>query len=109
MSSRKKIQRIFHPAYSPDLAPSDFFLFGRLKRKLTEYEISDRQRLESAIIYIFDGIGQKTFIAVFETWINRLERVIEREGAYFHQEIKNEEMLENSVKKPEDTNFLTAL
>jgi hypothetical protein len=41
----KKIQRITHPAYSPDLAPSDFFLFGSVKRKLTEYDIPGRQCL----------------------------------------------------------------
>jgi hypothetical protein len=73
MFSRKKIQRIPHPAYSPDVAPNDFFLFGYIKRKLTEYNIHDRQSLQSAIADIFDEIGQKTLMAVFETWINRLE------------------------------------
>jgi hypothetical protein len=49
MSSRKKIRRIPHPAYSPDLAPSDFFLFDHIKRKLTEYDIPKRPSLKSAI------------------------------------------------------------
>jgi hypothetical protein len=43
MSSHKKIQPIRRPARSPDLAPSDFFLFGYVKRKLTEYNLLDRQ------------------------------------------------------------------
>jgi hypothetical protein len=33
MSSSKKIQRILHPASSPNLAPSDFFLFCSIKRQ----------------------------------------------------------------------------
>jgi hypothetical protein len=37
----KRIQRTRHPAYSSDLALSDFFLFGYIKRKLIEYDISD--------------------------------------------------------------------
>jgi hypothetical protein len=36
------VQRIPHPDYSPDLGPSEFFLFGYIKRKLTEYDISDQ-------------------------------------------------------------------
>jgi hypothetical protein len=85
MSSCKKIQRILHPAYSPDFAPSDFFLFGYLKRKLTEYDIPDRQNLTSVITQIFDEIGPETVMAVFETWITMLEWVIEHKREYCHQ------------------------
>jgi hypothetical protein len=35
--------------------------------------------------HIFDDIGQEILIAIFETWINRLEWVIENAGEYFHQ------------------------
>jgi hypothetical protein len=85
MSSGKKIQRIAYPAYSPDLALSDFFLFGYIKRKLTKYVILDRQGLKSAITHIFDEIGQETLITLFKTWINRFEWVREHEGEYVHQ------------------------
>jgi hypothetical protein len=84
MSSGKEIQRIPHPAYSLDLAPGDVFLFGYIKRKLTEYNIPDPQSLQSTITHIFDETGQETLTAVFETWTNRLEWVIEHEGEYFH-------------------------
>jgi hypothetical protein len=85
MSSRKKIQRISHSAETPDLIPSDFFLFRYSKRKLTEYEIPDPQRLESAITHIFDEIVQEILITAFETWFNRLELVIEHEGEYIYE------------------------
>jgi hypothetical protein len=71
----QKIQRIPHPAYSPDLTPSDFFLFGYIKQKLTEYDIPDRKNLKSGITYIFHEIGQETLMTVLETWTNRLEWV----------------------------------
>jgi hypothetical protein len=50
-----------------DLAPSDFFLVGYIKRKLREYDITDPQSLKSATTYLFDEIGQETLMAVFET------------------------------------------
>jgi hypothetical protein len=80
----KRIERAQHPASSPDLAPKDFFLFGDIKSKLTEYDIPDRQSLQSVITHIFDEIGQETLITVFETWINRLKWVIEHEVEYLH-------------------------
>jgi hypothetical protein len=80
----KKIQR------RPNLAPYDFFRYGYIKRKLTEYHIPDRQSLKSALTHISAEIGQETQIAVFETCINRLELVIEHEGEYFHPSMKKE-------------------
>jgi hypothetical protein len=66
MSSRKKIQWTSHPADRSDLAPGDFFLFGYINRKFTEYYIPDRQSSQSAVTHIFNEIGQETLIAVFE-------------------------------------------
>jgi hypothetical protein len=33
MLEATKAKRLSHPAYSPDIAPSDFFIFGYLKEK----------------------------------------------------------------------------
>jgi hypothetical protein len=49
----QKIQGIPRPAYIPNLAPSDFFLFGYIKQKFSEYDIPDRQSLKSAMTHIF--------------------------------------------------------
>jgi hypothetical protein len=79
-----KIKQIPQPSYSPDIAPSDFFLFGHLKEKLTEYDFPDRERRKLAITHIFREIGQETLITGFGTWIKRLKWVIKHEGEYFH-------------------------
>jgi hypothetical protein len=84
MSSLEKIQLIPHPASGPDLAPSGYFRFGFIKRKLTECDIPDRRSLKSAIAHISDEIGKETFISFFETWMTKLELVIEYEGEYLH-------------------------
>jgi hypothetical protein len=85
MSSPKRIQRIPHPAYNPDFAQFDFFPCDSIKRKLIDYDVLNRQSLKCAITHIFDEIGTEIFTAVFETWINRLEWVVEHERECFHQ------------------------
>ena len=39
-----------HPPYSPDLAPSDFHLFGKLKKKIAGMEFASEDELSSEII-----------------------------------------------------------
>jgi hypothetical protein len=46
---RNAMKRAQHPPYSPDFAPSDFYLFGRVKQLLTGYEFADREALLHAI------------------------------------------------------------
>jgi hypothetical protein len=70
---------------SPDLAPSDFFLFGCIKEKLTNFNCETRDILKDAIIEIFNGIEKETFVAVFAGWMKQLKWVIEHEGAYYHK------------------------
>jgi histone-lysine N-methyltransferase SETMAR len=79
-----KAQRMPQPAYSPDLAPSDFFLFGFLKQQLQGVHLADREALKSAICQIFSRIDRKLLISVFVDWMQRLKWVIENEGEYYH-------------------------
>lgn len=44
---RERINVMLHPPYSPDLAPSDYWLFGTLKRSLVSYP--DVERVAGAI------------------------------------------------------------
>lgn len=70
----KLIQRARHPPYSPDLAPSDFYLFGKLKSRLsgTEFRSSDE----------FAKIPRDELKRVFTEWERRLKRCIELYGGY---------------------------
>jgi hypothetical protein len=68
--------RMPHPAYSPDLAPSDFFLFGYLKAKL-----QGRHGLIFAIREIMAEVSRDTLISVCATWQDRLRWVIENGGS----------------------------
>jgi hypothetical protein len=74
-----------HQAYSTDLAPNDFFLFGFVKTSLPEYDGPDREGLQSGIRQIFAEISQDMLISVFEAWITPLTWVIAHRGEYFYK------------------------
>jgi hypothetical protein len=66
-------RRVPHPAYSPDFAPSDFFLFGPVKAELQNYKIYNREDLILALRAIFDQISKEALISVYVSWIERLK------------------------------------
>jgi hypothetical protein len=68
-----RTRRVPHPAYSPDLAPSGFFLFGTVKAELQNYDIHSREDLILAIRTIFGQISKETLISVYVSWMKRLK------------------------------------
>jgi histone-lysine N-methyltransferase SETMAR len=71
-----------HPPYSPDLAPSDFYLFGKVKDLLKGQEFNSAEELLEAIITILKGITREELDSVFANWEKRLERCIALNGDY---------------------------
>jgi hypothetical protein len=45
-----------HPPYSPDLAPSDFYLFGYVKRCPAGLSFEDADQLLAAVEGVLEGI-----------------------------------------------------
>lgn len=79
-----KIKRLDHPPYSPDIAPSDFFLFGYLKKLLEGMEFSNENELFDKVQEILTSIPKSIFKNAYDEWMNRLFAVIERHGEYIH-------------------------
>ena len=46
---RNGYEFIPHPAYSPDLAPSDFFLFPNLKKDIHECHVQSDEEVVTAV------------------------------------------------------------
>lgn len=71
-----------HPAYSPDLAPSDFWLFLNLDNYLRNKKFSSKVEVENALEYFFRGCKpqflRKGLEKLPEKWLN----VIENNGEY---------------------------
>jgi transposase len=55
-----------HPPCSPDFAPSEFFLFADVKRRLNGYSFDNADDLLMAIHHILDGYDRSIFISVLK-------------------------------------------
>ena len=76
----KQITVLEHPDYSPDLAPSDFFLFPKIKEILKGRHIDDIRSNATAAL---KTIPQNQFQNCFEGLTRRWHRCIAFQGEYF--------------------------
>jgi histone-lysine N-methyltransferase SETMAR len=74
------MMKAHHPPYSPDLAPSDFYLFGYIKRNLSGTSFDEGEELLSAIVDILDSLETATLNRVFLVWMERLRRCLDING-----------------------------
>jgi histone-lysine N-methyltransferase SETMAR len=79
-----KLRRAPQPPYSPDIAPSDFFLFGYTKDKLKGLTFASENDLFEEIKNILSKISIDTLHSVFHEWLRRLQKVIDSGGDYIH-------------------------
>ena len=78
---RERINVMPHPPYSPDLAPSDYWLFGTLKRSLVNY--SDAASLARAITKELHSIPIEEYQKTFQKWVETMKLCIQHRGDYF--------------------------
>ncbi len=73
-----------HPPYSPDLAPSDFWFYPRLKRPLRGKRYPNLAALEDAVDDCIADISSFEFEQCIQTmWPKRWARCVNSEGMYF--------------------------
>jgi len=77
-----RLTRLEHPPYSPDLAPSDFFLFGYLKAYLEGMIFESFEEMFQAVQDFLYKIPIEMLGRVYSEWITRLEKCIESGGEY---------------------------
>jgi hypothetical protein len=68
---RNAMKRAPHPPCSPDLVPSDFYLFGHVSQLFGRYEFADRESLIHATEDILRGIDTVILKDVFLSWMER--------------------------------------
>jgi hypothetical protein len=60
------MRRAPQPPFSPNLAPSDFYLFGKLKTTLMRSVFENEQELLDGIMKVLDRIARGELESVFE-------------------------------------------
>ena len=79
------IIRVANPAYSPDLSPSDYFLFPGLKATLEMKSYKSVDELKAEILSVFNSYDKSHFRHAFDQWIVRCKWVIENNGDYYRE------------------------
>jgi hypothetical protein len=74
------MKQALHPPYSPDLSPSDLFLFGYVKGKLMGYRAETLSKLLARIRVILAEIPPEILNAVFLEWMERLQKCVQVDG-----------------------------
>jgi hypothetical protein len=69
-----RLKRVAHPPFSPDIAPSDFFLFGWLKGELSSRSVSEINGLFEIVEEILSTLTPDTIARIFASWIERLKK-----------------------------------
>ena len=73
------IKTVPHTSYSPDLAPSDFWLFPKLRG--CRYETIEE--MKDAVTKVIDSLTQEDFHGVFQKFLERYNKCIVAGGDYF--------------------------
>jgi hypothetical protein len=77
-----RIKSAPYSTYSRNLAPSDFYLFGYVKRCLAGFSFEDADQLLAAVEGVLEGIEKVTLQAVFLEWMDQLRKCIATNGEY---------------------------
>jgi hypothetical protein len=72
-----------YPPSSPDVAPSDFILFPKIKEILKGMHFNDTDDVRSNMIAALKAIPQNQFQNCFERWTRHGHRCIASQGEYF--------------------------
>lgn len=80
-----KIQEMSHPAYSPDLAPCDFFLFPKIKLGIKGHRFNSPEEARNAFVTAVEELPKEEFRECFKSWFRRMKLCIQANGEYFEK------------------------
>ena len=74
--ARLRFVQMEHPPYSPDLAPSDFWLFNHLKKHLRGLKFNSKEDLKNEVNNFFSEMDNTFFKIGFETIVDRWRKCV---------------------------------
>jgi hypothetical protein len=81
--STRGLTSLPHPPYSPDIAPSDFGVFGTLKDRLKQVEVDGIADLCDTVRLTLTEVIEPMLPRIWGAWMERLRWVIEHGGEYY--------------------------
>jgi hypothetical protein len=80
--SKKKVTKISHPAYSPDLSPCDFYLFAELKKWACGRNFASVKDAAKAATTFLTDMDKRPYKRAFDSWPERCQKVYRSKGAF---------------------------
>ena len=77
-----KLEELPHPAYSPDLAPSDFYLFPNLKKDKRGRQFNSNEELKVWAENWLQNQPESWYLEAFQKLRERYEKCIRLDGEY---------------------------
>jgi len=81
--TKNNVTTVPHPAYSPDLAPCDFYVFPKMKLRLKGRCFASIEEVQAESQQILNTLTPADFNECFQKWQNRWDRCIQAQGDYF--------------------------
>ena len=85
-AEQNRYELIPHPAYSPDLAPSDFFLFPNLKKDICRLHFRSDEEVVRAVEVWVNGKDPDFFSSGLMALEHHWSKCITLEGNYIEKE-----------------------
>jgi histone-lysine N-methyltransferase SETMAR len=82
---KEKWEVLQHPPYSPDLAPSDFYLFGPFKNFLSRKRFEDQNTLQKTVVQYFTSLGREHYHEGMSKLVKRWDKCIRANGDYMEK------------------------
>ena len=79
----KNVTTLYHPPYSPDLSPPDYFIFPKLKMKLKGLQFADVVEIQEAVTDGLKKVQKEEISAAFQKVYERTKACIYANGACF--------------------------
>jgi len=77
-----KIEVLIHPSYSPDLVPSDFYLFGPMKEHLRGQKFADDNEVMEAVQSWLKATPKSFFLEGIHKFVDRWTKCVAKQGDY---------------------------
>nr|CAD45368.1 transposase [Bythograea thermydron] len=78
-------EQLNHPPYSPDLAPSDYFLFRQLKSSLRERRFDNDDEVKEAVMLWLEKQSESFWLARYQSLRDKWFKCIQVKGNYFEK------------------------
>ena len=78
-------QLLHHPPYSPDVAPSDFYLFKHLKKSMRGKHFESADELKQFVEAWFSGCPKDFFSRAFDELLIRWNKLVSVNGSYIEK------------------------